>query len=69
VISGTYWSAQGTDKDGLKFQAGESYIMPADCVHHAWTGDEETILQLVFTGPAKLVFANPADDPRQASNK
>ena len=43
-------------------------VMPAGMVHFAWTG-EPTIIQLHGTGPFKINYVNPADDPRKAAKK
>ena len=66
VISGTYWNAMGDDMEhGVMLKPGSSFILPADHVHHTWTGDEETICQVTFIGPTGATFVNPDDDPRK----
>ena len=58
---------------GAKFEAGKGEILKAGSVfalkagqpHYVWTTNEETVVQIVFTGPAGIVFSNPADDPRK----
>jgi hypothetical protein len=44
---------------------GSVFVLPANHVHHTWTGDEEAILQINFTGPGGVTFVNPDDDPRK----
>ena len=39
------------------------------CVHHTWTEDEETIVQVTFIGPTGATFVNPADDPRNTEKE
>jgi quercetin dioxygenase-like cupin family protein len=66
VLRGTYWNAMGDDiEKGVELKPGSSFVLPAGHVHHTWTGDEETILQVTFVGPVSITFVNPADDPRQ----
>jgi hypothetical protein len=38
---------------------------PAKHAHYAWTGNEEGVLQVQFTGPGGIDYINPADDPRK----
>ena len=40
--------------------------MPARYPHYAWTGNEETIVQLQTMGPGGIDYINAADDPRKA---
>jgi quercetin dioxygenase-like cupin family protein len=71
VLRGTYWNAMGDDAEaaaaaqGVELKPGSSFVLPAGHVHHTWTGDEETILQVTFVGPVSITFVNPADDPRK----
>jgi hypothetical protein len=39
------------------------------CVHHTWTEDEETIVQVTFIGATGATFVNPADDPRNTEKE
>ncbi|PXX92313.1 hypothetical protein DIT71_03695 [Marinobacter vulgaris] len=48
-------------------QAGDSFVLPADHAHYLWTNDEETIVQLIATGPWDITYTDPADDPRNKS--
>ncbi len=51
---------------GEMLKAGTFYTMPARHAHYAWTGNEETIIQLQTMGPGGIDYINPADDPRKA---
>jgi quercetin dioxygenase-like cupin family protein/ketosteroid isomerase-like protein len=66
VLSGTYWNAMGDDMEkGVMLKPGSVFVLPANHIHHTWTTDEETIVQVTFTGPGGVTFVNPADDPRK----
>jgi len=71
VLRGSYWNAMGDDAEaaaaaqGVELKPGSSFVLPAGHVHHTWTGDEETILQVTFVGPVGVTFVNPDDDPRK----
>jgi len=66
VLSGTYWNAMGDDMEkGVMLKPGSAFVLPANHIHRVWTGDEETILQITFTGPGGITFVNPDDDPRK----
>lgn len=66
VLSGTYWNAMGDDMEkGVMLNPGSAFVLPANHIHRVWTGDEETILQITFTGPGGITFVNPDDDPRK----
>ena len=69
VISGTLNLAMG-DKFGegpvRALPAGSYSFMPPGMHHWAWaTGPTE--LQLATIGPWRIIYINPADDPRNAS--
>jgi quercetin dioxygenase-like cupin family protein len=65
VLSGNYWNAMGADDKGEMLKPGSVFLLPANHVHHTWTGDQEVILQIDFTGPGGVTFVDPADDPRK----
>jgi quercetin dioxygenase-like cupin family protein len=66
VLSGTFWDAMGDDTEkGMMLKPGSLLMLPANHTHRVWTTDEETIIQLSFTGPFDITFINPADDPRK----
>lgn len=66
VLRGTYWNAMGDDmENGVMLKPGSSFVLPAGHIHRTWTGDEETITQASFMGPAGVTFVNPDDDPRK----
>lgn len=73
ILSGSMGNAMGEkfdDKKGEVLKAGASFALPANHAHYVWTGEQETILELVATGPWGLTYINPADDPRnQAQQK
>lgn len=51
-------------ENGEILQAGDSFVLPADHAHYLWTNGEETIVQLIATGPWDITYTDPADDPR-----
>jgi quercetin dioxygenase-like cupin family protein len=60
VLRGTYWNAMGDDiEKGVELKPGSSFVLPAGHIHHTWTGDEETILQITFVGPVGVNWVNP----------
>jgi quercetin dioxygenase-like cupin family protein len=66
VLSGAFWDAMGDDTDkGVMLKPGSLLVLPPNHIHRVWTTDEETIIQLSFTGPFDITFINPADDPRK----
>ena len=68
VVSGTLGYGEGDTFDtakGVLLKAGSVFVFPGTPAHYVWTTTEETIVQFVFTGPAGIVFRNPADDPRK----
>ncbi len=72
VLKGSVAHGMGKqpNKQGAeRLHAGDSFILPADHPHYLWTDREETLVQLVATGPWGITYLNPADDPRQAPAK
>jgi quercetin dioxygenase-like cupin family protein len=67
VISGTVGTGKGEklEKTGEMLKAGSLYTHPAKHPHYTWTGSEEAIVQIQFTGPGGIDYINPADDPRK----
>jgi len=68
VMSGTLGLGAGEKFDtgkGEILKAGSVFALKAGQSHYVWTTSEETVVQIVFTGPAGIVFSNPADDPRK----
>jgi quercetin dioxygenase-like cupin family protein len=51
-------------KHGEVLNQGESFVLPAGHAHYVWTTNEETIVELIATGPWGITYINPADDPR-----
>ena len=67
VISGNFGSGMGEKFDageGEMLKAGSLFALPANHAHYVWTANEETIVQIQFTGPGGITFINPEDDPR-----
>ncbi len=68
VMSGSFGNAMGEKFDHSKgeiLKPGSVFALPAKHPHYVWTTNEETIVQIVFTGPGGIEFINPADDPRK----
>jgi quercetin dioxygenase-like cupin family protein len=67
VLSGTLGSGMGEkfEAKGELLQPGGLFALPAKHAHYVWTTNEETIVQVQFTGPGGIDFINPADDPRK----
>ena len=68
VLSGTFGDAAGETFDTSKGQilkAGSIFELPKGHPHYVWTTNEETVVQIYFTGPGGIEFINPADDPRK----
>ena len=68
MLSGSFGNAMGEKFDPSKgeiLKAGSVFALPGKHPHYVWTTNEETILQIVFTGPGGIDFINPADDPRK----
>ena len=68
VLSGKLGNGMGNTFDSSKgevLNAGDSFVLPAGHAHYVWTTDEETIVELIATGPWDISYINPADDPRK----
>lgn len=71
VLSGKAGNRMGEKFDKAKGEllgAGSGFTLPADHAHYLWTTDEETIVQLIATGPWGITYTDPKDDPRKAGN-
>lgn len=71
ILSGTFNIGMGDKLDqskGQELTAGGFAVLPAQINHYVWTNTGVT-LQLNLMGPFAMTYANPADDPRQASAK
>jgi quercetin dioxygenase-like cupin family protein len=68
VVSGRIGTNSGDkpERKGDLLNPGALWVYPAKHAHYAWTGDEEAILQVQFTGPGGIDYVNPADDPRKS---
>jgi hypothetical protein len=68
VISGRVGLGMGEKfdpSDSNMGTAGTFYSQPSKHAHYVWTGNEEAIVQVQFTGPGGIDYINPADDPRK----
>ena len=67
VISGQIGTNGGekVERSGGLLKPGALWVYPAGHAHYAWTGPEEAVLQVQFTGPGGITYVNPADDPRR----
>src|SRR5262245_56760514 len=68
VLSGTFFVGLGEKFDqgsGKELPTGSFVFIPPTHPHFAWTGGQETIVQVHGYGPTDLTFVNPADDPRK----
>ena len=52
-------------KKGEMLNVGSSFVLPAGHTHYVWTTDQETIVELIATGPWGITYTNPTDDPRK----
>lgn len=68
VLSGKLGNGMGEKFDTQKgeiLKAGSSFVLPTGHTHYVWTTDEETIVELIATGPWDITYTNPKDDPRK----
>lgn len=68
VLRGKLGNGVGNTFDmekGEMLKAGSSFVLPAGHPHYVWTTDEETIVELIATGPWDIMYTNPGDDPRK----
>ena len=67
IISGAIGTSGGEkfEKKGELLKPGALWVYPAKHAHYAWTANEESVLQVQFTGPGGIDYINPADDPRK----
>lgn len=68
VLSGKLGNGMGKVLDKTKgemLNAGSSFVLPTGHTHYVWTTDEETIVELIATGPWDITYTNPNDDPRK----
>jgi quercetin dioxygenase-like cupin family protein len=67
VLKGKLGNGMGKKFDKRKGEVlgvGASFTLPAGHTHYVWTTDEETIVQLIATGPWGITYTNPNEDPR-----
>lgn len=68
VLSGKVGNGMGKVLDKTKgemLNAGSSFVLPSGHTHYLWTTDQETIVELIATGPWDITYTNPAEDPRK----
>ncbi|MCB5186471.1 cupin domain-containing protein [Methylobacillus caricis] len=68
VLKGKLGNGMGETLDkkkGETLKVGESFVLPAGHAHYVWTENEETIVELIATGPWDISYTNPKDDPRK----
>ena len=71
VLTGIFHVATGDKFDSSKgtgLKAGEYAVMPAKMHHYAWC-EGETVVQVHGTGPFKLIYVDPKDDPSGGAKK
>lgn len=67
VLKGKLGNGMGKKFDKSKGEVlggGASFTLPAGHTHFVWTTDEETIVQLIATGPWGITYTDPKEDPR-----
>jgi quercetin dioxygenase-like cupin family protein len=68
VLKGKLGNGMGEKFDANKgdvLKAGSSFTLPSGHTHYVWTTDEETIVELIATGPWGIEYTNPEEDPRK----
>lgn len=67
VLKGKLGNGMGQKFDtssGEVLNQSDSFVLPAGHAHYVWTEDEETIVELIATGPWDISYIDPIDDPR-----
>ena len=67
VLKGKLGNGMGLKFDSSKgeiLKTSDSFVLPDGHSHYVWTTDEETIVELIATGPWNISYINPKDDPR-----
>jgi quercetin dioxygenase-like cupin family protein len=67
LIGGPVGTSHGEkfERNDEMLKPGSVWVYPAKHAHYSWTGNEEAILQVQFTGPGGIDYINLADDPRK----
>lgn len=68
VLSGVFFIGVGDRLDrgsGKELPVGGFVSIPPMHRHFAWTGGQETVIQMHGLGPTDITFVNPAADPRK----
>lgn len=71
VVSGSFHIGMGDKFDetgGVEMTPGTFGFLAPKMHHFAWA-TEETVIQLHGSGPWKLIYLNPADDPSKMQKK
>ena len=71
VLSGKLGNGMGETFDAQKgdiLEAGSSFTLPAGHAHYVWTAEDETIVELIATGPWDIRYIDPNTDPRKKQN-
>jgi quercetin dioxygenase-like cupin family protein len=66
ILSGTFYFATGDKFDRAKvaaYRSGDGFIVPAGMPMYAYTGKDDSILQLQGVGPWGIHYMDPADNP------
>jgi quercetin dioxygenase-like cupin family protein len=66
ILSGTFYFATGDKFDrrqAAAYRPGDGFIVPAGMPMYAYTGKEESILQIQGVGPWGIHYLDPADNP------
>jgi quercetin dioxygenase-like cupin family protein len=67
VLKGKLGNGMGEKFDtqtGEVLNPGSMFTLPAEHAHYVWTADEETVVQLIATGPWDIRYTDPKEDPR-----
>jgi uncharacterized RmlC-like cupin family protein len=68
VLSGVFYVGLGEKFDqgaGKELPVGAFVAIPPKHPHFAWSGSQETLIQVHGFGPTDFTFVNPAEDPRK----
>jgi quercetin dioxygenase-like cupin family protein len=68
VLQGVFFVGAGEKFDqgsGQELPVGGFVSIPAEHAHFAYSGKEETLIQVHGVGPTDIRFVNPDDDPRK----
>lgn len=71
ILQGTFAFGMGDkfDESGLKEYSAGSYLAVPKQMHHFAVSKAGGVIELNAMGPFKIIYINPADDPRKAKSK